>query len=193
MGWRAVAFWRARPPSGLLLRHLAAAPAALTAVTAAASGVFVSASDHRCCLLAGVAAASWAPRSHVALCRVSGLPADPRAPLDRRPPCPAPPLAGSHAPPPRDARAPPAAGDKSGLAGGCRAPYLGAGGFPAARGAGQGLVQAGGAAWGQPRSRVSGHTLDTLTHCTDWDPHPHPRSTLRLTDWHTRVHRVTDD
>lgn len=44
MGWRAVAFWRARPPSGLLLRHLAAAPAALTAVTAAASGVFVSGS-----------------------------------------------------------------------------------------------------------------------------------------------------
>lgn len=77
---------------------------------------------------------------------------------------PAPPLAGSHAPPPRDARAPPAAGDKSGLAVGRRAPYLGAGGFPAARGAGRGLVQAGGAAWGQPRPRVSGHTLDTLTH-----------------------------
>lgn len=82
------------------------------------------------------------------------------------PPRPAPPLSlsGSHAPPPRDARAPPAAGDKSGLAGGRRAPYLRAGGFPAARGAGRGLVGAGGAPWGQPRPRMSRQTLDTLTH-----------------------------
>lgn len=44
MGWRAAAFCRARPPSGLLLRLLAVA-AALTAVAAAAaSGAFVSGS-----------------------------------------------------------------------------------------------------------------------------------------------------
>lgn len=44
MGWRAAAFWRARPPTGLLPRLLAVV-AALTAVAAAAaSGAFVSAS-----------------------------------------------------------------------------------------------------------------------------------------------------
>lgn len=131
MGWRAAAFWRARPPSCLLLLRLLAAAAALTAVAAtAASGAFLSASGSSLLL------ARWCRRRLLGAPLACGSakrlrpPADPRAPLARRPPRPAPPLAGSHAPPPRDARAPPAAGDKSGLAGRRRAPYLRAGGFP---------------------------------------------------------------
>lgn len=167
MGWRAAAFWRARPPSCLLLLRLLAAAAVLTAVAAtAASGVFLSASGSPLLL------ARWCRRRLLGAplaCGSAKLLRPPgRSPGPARsaaaPPRPAPPLAGSHAPPPRDARAPPAAGDKSGLAGRRRAPYLRAGGFPAARGAGRGLVRAGGTPWGQPRPRVSRHTIDTLTH-----------------------------
>lgn len=167
IGWRAATFWRARPPSGLLLRLLAAAAAAAAALTAVAAAV--AATD-------ASASAAGSPLLLTRWCRLPGAPLACGSAPRLRPPgdSPGPRLLGGSPAPPRLSLAPtprprvtpgprPRPGTSRGLQAGA-APPTSARGFPCSRGAGQGLARAGGAPWGQPRPWVARHTLDTLTH-----------------------------
>lgn len=166
MGWRAAAFWRARPPSGLPLRLLAAA-AALTAVAAAVSATGASASAARSRRLAyslvsppppGCPARMWLCAASQAARRfpgprwLRGSPAPPRLPL---------------APTPRPRVTPgprPRPGTSRGLQAGTAPPTSARGVSLQPRGRGEAWPGQEEHRGGQPRPGVARHTLDTLTH-----------------------------